>query len=88
MPRTYKTKMSKLKKVKTSPIYYHDCPALGPHTKVVRATLLNKDNTIVLGYQHKCPFCSATAGEFEPAPGVKLLPDGTYAVDVTKAGRV
>jgi hypothetical protein len=47
------------------PIYFHDCPALGPHARLPHAALANKDGSIVYAYQHKCPFCSQTAGELE-----------------------
>jgi hypothetical protein len=70
---------------KATPVYYHDCPALGKHTRVIEATSISKDNTVILGHQHKCPFCSHTADEFRPAPGVTVNPDGKYSVDMTKA---
>lgn len=54
------------KTVDAEPVYYHDCPALGKHVKVVRAVLASKDGSEVYGWQHKCPFCSYTAGEFTP----------------------
>jgi hypothetical protein len=47
--------------------------------------MLSKDGSIVLGSQLKCPFCSTTAGEFECAPGVTKLADGSYSVDMNLA---
>jgi hypothetical protein len=74
--------------VEATPVYYHDCPALGPQTKIIRATLADSKGEVILGYQHKCPFCLQTAGEWEPAPGVTILPEGGYSVDMSKAIRM
>lgn len=63
--------------VEAKPVHYHNCPALGPQTKIIRATMLSKDGSVVLG-------CT-TAGDFECAPGVTQLPDGTYTVDMSVA---
>lgn len=74
--------------LKTTPVYYHNCPALGPQTKIIRAVLADSKGEVILGYQHKCPFCSQTAGEWEPAPGVTVLAEGGYSVDMSKAIRM
>jgi hypothetical protein len=74
--------------VEAEPVYYHDCPALGRHTRVIEATMANKDGTVVLGRQHKCPFCSYCADEFRPTQGVTVLANGKYAVDMSKAERM
>jgi hypothetical protein len=71
--------------LEAKPVYYHDCPALGKRARVAEATMLSSDNTVVLGHQHKCPFCSYVADEFRPAPGVTVNRDGTYTVEMTKA---
>lgn len=70
------------------PVYYHDCPALGPDTKLPRALKADTEAEYVLGYLHKCPFCGRMAGEYELAPGVTRLPDGSFQVDTTKAERL
>lgn len=72
----------------TKPVYFHDCPALGKNTKIIEATMLSSDNTIVLKRQNKCPFCSATAGEIRYASGVTPNPDGSYTVNMALAERV
>ena len=72
----------------TKPVYFHYCPALGKDSRIVEATMLNSDNTIVIKRQNKCPFCSATAGEVRYASGVTPNPDGSYSVDMSKAERV
>lgn len=71
-----------------TPVYFHDCRALGPHTRLPRALLADRSGEYVLCYYHKCPFCSATAGERELAPGVTLNADGSYSVDTTIAERL
>lgn len=72
-----------------TPVYFHDCRVLGPHTKLPRALLADSSGEFVLCYYHKCPFCSATAGERELALGVTLNPEGTgYLVDTTIAERL
>ena len=75
--------------LETNPVYFHDCRVLGPHTRLPRALLADKAGEYVLCYYHKCPFCSATAGERELAPGVSINPDGSgYLVDTTIAERL
>lgn len=74
--------------VEATPVHYHNCPALGPQARIVRATLLDSKQEWVIGYQHKCPFCGETAGDFEFAEGVTSLPDGTLTLDPTKAIKV
>lgn len=71
--------------VEATPVYYHECPALGPNARVIEATLMNKEATVVLGYQYKCPFCSYTATDFKAAPGVTPLGEGKYSVDMSQA---
>jgi hypothetical protein len=51
------------------PVYYHNCPALGPNTKVIKAYRGNAQGTVIYGWQHKCPFCSYEADEFHPNNG-------------------
>lgn len=67
------------------PVYFHNCPALGPDTRIPRAVRLDKENKVVLMYHHVCPFCSATGGDPEYAAGVTPNPDGSYSVDMSKA---
>lgn len=67
------------------PVHYHDCPALGKHTRTIEATTLSTDGRILLGHQLKCPFCLVTGGNFRPAPGVTVIRPGQYTVDMTKA---
>lgn len=74
--------------VVAKPVYYHDCRALGPHTKIIEATMLNKEGTVILKRQNKCPFCSATAGEIRYGRGVTPQLDGSYLVDMSIAERV
>lgn len=69
-------------------VHYHDCPALGPHTKVIRALTLDRAREVVLYFQHKCPFCSYVAGDREYGSGVTPRPDGSFSVDMSKAERV
>lgn len=71
-----------------TPVYFHNCPALGPHTKLPRALIADKAGEYVLCYQHKCPFCSQTAGEPELAPGVTRNSDGTWSVDTRIAEKL
>lgn len=75
--------MSKI--LETKVIHFHDCPVLGKQTRVIEATLVSKDGKVVLGWQNKCPFCSSTASEFRPAPGVTVTGPGRYSVDMSKA---
>jgi hypothetical protein len=70
------------------PVYYHNCKALGPNTKIIKALLADKSGEYILCYYHKCPFCSATAGERELAPGVSLSSDGSYLVDTAVAKKM
>lgn len=74
--------------LKAEPVYFHDCPALGPHTRMPRAFIADRDAEFVLGYQHKCPFCSKTAGKFVPASGVTVNTDGSYSVDTRIAEKL
>lgn len=66
---------------KATPVYYHDCRALGKDTRLPRALMADKDGEYILYYHHKCPFCNATAGEREYAKGVTPSPDGGYLID-------
>lgn len=74
--------------IKPEPVYYHDCPALGPQTKIVRSMRADSKGEVVLYYHRKCPFCSATAGEIELAPGVKYNDNGTFSVDMSVAEKL
>lgn len=74
--------------LKANPVYFHDCPALGANTRIMQATRLNSDNTVVLYRQYKCVFCSETAGEIEYAAGITPRPEGGYWVDMSKAEKV
>lgn len=71
---------------KAEPVYYHDCPMFGPHTRVMRALLADKNGEYVLYYQHKC-LCGYVAGEREYAKGVTNTPDG-YLVDTSIAEKM
>lgn len=77
--------MSEVIEAEATPVHYHDCPALGPQTKIIRALRADADGEFVLGWQLKCPFCSTTAGPFELAPGVTINAGGGYCVDTTVA---
>ena len=70
-----------------NPVYFHDCPALGPHVRVPRALLTDNTNTYVLCYHHKCVFCSYTAGEREMAKGVTETATG-YRIDPSIAEKL
>jgi hypothetical protein len=48
-------------------VFYHDCRVLGPHTRIPRAVFASKDGPVKAIY-HKCPFCSATAGDMITDP--------------------
>lgn len=74
--------------VNATPVYYHDCPALGSNTKVPRALVADREGNIILFYQHKCVFCSYVAGDRQYAKGVTPLPDGGYSVDMSIAERL
>lgn len=74
--------------LETNPVYFHDCKVLGPHTRLPRALLADDKGEYVLCYYHKCPFCSATAGEREMAKGVTLNADGSYSVDTKIAEKL
>lgn len=72
-----------------TPVYFHNCPALGPQTRVPRALLADGNGEYILCYQHKCPMCGYKAGEPELAKGVTLNPNGTgYLVDTTIAEKM
>lgn len=74
--------------VEVTPVYYHDCRALGPQARLIRALMADKDGEHILGQQLKCPFCLFTAGEFVLAPGVTRNPSGGYLVDTTIATKL
>lgn len=74
--------------LETRPVYFHDCPALGSHTRLPRALMADSDGEYIMYYHHKCPFCSATAGEKEYAKGVTPRPDGSYSVDTRIAEKL
>lgn len=80
--------MSEPEILEPTPVYFHDCKALGPHTRLPRALLADRSGEYVLCYYHKCPFCSATAGERELATGVTLNDDGSYTVNTEIAERL
>lgn len=71
----------------TNPVYFHDCRVLGPHTRLPRALMADKMGNYILYYHHKCPFCNATSGEKEMAPGVTETQDG-YRIDATKVEKL
>lgn len=71
-----------------TPVYFHDCRALGPHTRVPRALLADRNGEYILCYQHKCPMCSYTAGEPELAPGVTRNLDGSWSVNTAIAEKL
>lgn len=73
--------------VEATPVYYHNCRALGDHTKVPRALMADSSGEFILYYQHKCPFCSYVAGERVYAKGVTPTATG-YDIDVTIAERL
>lgn len=66
--------------LEATPVYYHDCPALGKDTKLPRALMADSKGEYILYYQHKCPFCSKTGGEIEYASGVTPTANG-YLID-------
>lgn len=59
----------KSNRLKTELVYYHNCAALGPNTRVIRVVLANKEGDIIYDTQHRCPFCSYAADEFKPNNG-------------------
>lgn len=69
------------------PVYWHDCPIMGPHTRIPQAVILSQDKQYVLGRGYKC-FCGAEGGEPILGPGVQLLSNGQYVVDPNTAERV
>lgn len=69
-------------------VYYHDCRALGPNTRIPRAMMADRNKEYILYYHHKCPFCSQTAGEKVLGPGVTENEDGSYSVDTAIAERL
>jgi hypothetical protein len=71
-----------------TPVYFHNCRALGPKTRIPRALVADQSGTYVLCYYHKCPFCSATAGEMELAPGVIRNADGSWSVNTAIAEKM
>jgi hypothetical protein len=73
--------------LETNPVYFHDCVALGAHTKLPKALMADRTGNYILYYHHKCPFCNTTAGEKEMAPGVTETPTG-YSVDITKVEKL
>lgn len=74
--------------VEATPVYYHDCPALGNHTRLPRALMASEGGEYVLFYQHKCPFRSKTGGERVYSKGVTVNPDGSYNVDTSIAEKM
>ena len=80
--------MSEPIEVEATPVYFHDCRVLGPHTRLPRALLADDKGEYVLCYYHKCPFCSATAGEKEYAKGVTPSPEGGYYIDTRIAEKL
>lgn len=70
----------------TEKVYYHNCPALGDNTKLPRALVANEG--YIIYYQHKCPFCSATAGGKEYAKGVRADTLGGYYIDKSIAEKL
>lgn len=80
--------MSEPIEVEATPVYWHDCRALGPHTRLPRALMADSTGEYVLYWQHKCPFCSQTAGDKVYATGVKPLPGGGYEVNTVIAERL
>lgn len=76
-----------MSKLETSPVYFHNCPALGPGTRVPRALLTDKTNNYILYYHHKCVFCNYVAGEKEMAPGVIETATG-YSIDPDKVEKL
>lgn len=71
-----------------TPVYYHDCRALGKHAIIPRALMADSDGEFILYYHHKCPFCSQTRGEVEYAKGVTPNPNGGYTVDTKIAEKL
>lgn len=69
-------------------VHFHNCPVLGPHTRVPMALVADKTREYVLYYQHKCPFCSQTAGEPDFAAGVTQNNDGSFSVDTKIAEKL
>ena len=49
-----------------TPVYFHDCPALGKHARVVKAISGSKDGSKLYGWQYRCPLCSYTVGDIQP----------------------
>jgi hypothetical protein len=67
--------------------YLHNCPVIGPETRLPFSTTLDSNNEFVLFRQRKCPFCSQAAGEPEYARGVSPRENG-YAIDMSIVERV
>lgn len=74
-------------RLETSPIYLHDCPALGKDAYTPKALMADSNSEYVLYYHHKCPFCGYSAGEKEFATGVTETANG-YAVDISIAEKL
>lgn len=77
-----------MNQTETKYVYYHDCRVLGDNTKLPRALMADSNSEFILYYQHKCPFCSQTAGEIEYAPGVMPDPNGGWFVNTNIAERL
>jgi hypothetical protein len=75
------------KELETTPVYFHDCPALGKNIKLPRALLADDKGEYILYYHHKCLFCSETGGEREYATGVTPTADG-YLIDTKIAEKL
>lgn len=74
--------------VTATPVFYHDCVALGKNTILPRALMADSEGEVILYWQHKCPFCGQTGGQRVLAPGVSENSDGTWSVDMTKVERL
>ncbi len=62
-----------------TPVYRHNCPALGKDVILPRALVVN--NGYIIFYQHKCPLCNETAGNREYAEGITPDTMGGYYID-------
>jgi len=77
--------MSEPIEAEATPVYFHDCRVLGPHTRLIRALVEN--GGYIIYYQHKCPFCSQTSGEKELATGITETETG-YFIDTRIAEKL
>ena len=76
--------MSQPIEAEATPVFFHDCPMFGPHTRTIHTYMLSTDGKVQLGSQLKC-LCGHTDGPFEPAPGVTVIGPHKYSVDMSKA---